>query len=62
MKKGITLALKASLFAFVASYVFLPNFIDSRYGSVVVVATVILIVWMTLDGVNAAKKIKKRNE
>jgi hypothetical protein len=62
MKKRITLVLKASLFIFVASYAFLPNLIDSKYGSFVAVATVILIAWMAVDGVSAAKKITRRND
>jgi uncharacterized membrane protein (DUF441 family) len=62
MKKRITFVLKISLLVFVASYVFLPNLIDSKYGSLVAVATVLLIAWMAGDGVSAAKKITRRND
>ena len=62
MRKGITLGLKALLLLFVATYVVLPGMIDSKYGHLVVMASVILIVWMAVDGISAAKKLARRDD
>ena len=62
MRKGITLGLKALLLVFVATYVVVPDAIDSKYGHLVAIATVILIAWMAVDGISAAKKLARRDD
>lgn len=49
-----------ALFSIVVLCVSFPGLIDHRYGYVVVLAVVLLIVLMVIDGISAARKLKRR--
>lgn len=52
---------KFLLFSVVATYVFFPDSVDSKFGPLVAIVVVFLVVLMVMDGVKAAKKIKDRD-
>lgn len=57
MNRLISLIVRFVLFSIVVAYVLFPALIDSGYGYLVVLAVVLLIALMAIDGVLAAKKI-----
>ena len=54
------LAVKIALFSVVVSYVLFPGFIDSKYGYLVALVVVLLVVLMAFDGLLAMKKAKNK--
>jgi hypothetical protein len=62
LKKIVFLIVKFGLFLFVAAYVCLPDFVDSKYGVLAGLAVVMLIVLMAADGLKAARRVGGRND
>lgn len=60
MRVLIKTSIKGSLLAFVAAFIFFPELIPRKYGILVFLSMVVLIVWMAIDTVCAAKKFTGR--
>jgi len=62
MNKWLSRFARIGLLAFVGAYCAFPDVVDSRYGGVVVLAVVILMCLMVVDGVRAAQIIRSKVE